>query len=177
MSHKREPQTQAHRRLKDPGREKARRPVSGQCRSSSRFPFVIDSFYFLAVPGLSCGVGDLSSPTGNRIQAPCTGARSLSLWTPRGVPRGRSWTHCFSPLIITRTKSWEGRRVSTTPQAVVKAHWAWRTQRALTHVGATQELCPRASRGRAHRDQMARPVLRPPRTSGGNQAVRSAAKP
>ena len=59
----------------------------GQCRSSSRFPFFVDSFYFLAAPGLSCGMGDLSSPTGNRIQAPCTGSTESQPLDPQGSPK------------------------------------------------------------------------------------------
>ena len=121
------------------------------------FPFLLILFISWLYQVLAAAWGILVPQPGIESRPPAQGARSLSLWTPRGVPSGSPWTHCFSPLIITRTKSWEGRRVSTTPQAVAKAHWAWRTQRALTHVGATQELCPRASRGCAHRDQTARP--------------------
>ena len=49
---------------------------------------LLSILFYLATPGLSCGMRDLVPRSGLEPGSPALGAQTLSHWTPRDTPGG-----------------------------------------------------------------------------------------
>ena len=148
------PKTRAQRGLKDPGPEQARQPVSGRCGSNRRSPFFIDSFHFLGCTRAQLWCVGSQFPDQESNPGPLHGEHGVSATGPQESPK---WEVLDTLLLVSDNH---------TDKELVRPQSAYNTtgcsegslsledtdgsQTRLGHLGT-------ASRGHAHRDQVAGP--------------------